>query len=75
MIGAKILINRQSEIKALEEGGYIITTYYKDAPNFDKKRVMLLKLDQNGLITSTNQELAIPIKNAIITPKPGNNYL
>jgi hypothetical protein len=64
-----------NEIKALEEGGCIITTYYKDAPNFDKRRVMLLKLDQNGLITSTNQEPAIPIKNAIITPNPGNNYL
>ncbi len=37
--------------------------------------IFVIKADQNGLITSTNQEQTIPIKNAIITPNPGKDYL
>lgn len=64
-----------SEVKALEDGGCLITSQYKTPPNYEKRRTVLLKIDQNGLITSTNENQSIPIKNAIVLPNPGSGYL
>ena len=61
---------------AANDGCIITGTKYKDnGINPFEREIFIMKVDQNGLITSTNQEPAIPIKNAIITPNPGNNYL
>lgn len=62
-----------NEVKALEEGGCIISSVFKDEQG-DRKTI-IMKLDEDGLFTSTNEQQSIPIKNAIITPNPGKDYL
>jgi hypothetical protein len=62
-----------NEVKALEEGGCMISAVYKNENG--ERKTILMKIDENGLITSTNEETAIPILNAIISPNPGNEFL
>jgi len=63
-----------NSIKTTPNGDVILLGHCSEL-NTDLYNIFIMKVDQNGLITSTNQEPAIPIKNAIITPNPGNNYL
>ncbi len=37
--------------------------------------VFIMKVNQNGLISNTNENPSIPIKNAVVMPNPGRDYL
>jgi len=59
-----------------DEGCVLMATRYSYGNNNIKKRnIAILKVDANGLLTSNNNQINIPIKNAIIMPNPGTNYL
>lgn len=65
------------DIKHDNNNGLIVsgTKYTNGISGPYKRDIFILHIDENGLITSTNEEESIPIKNAIITPNPGKEYL
>ncbi len=67
---------RVYDLFATDDGGCIITAtkYSHGESNVLKNRLVIMKVDENGLITSTD-ESPIPVKNAIVTPNPGKEYL
>jgi len=66
-----------SYIEADTDGGCVLTgTKYSNGSSGPyKKDLVIMKVDQNGLITSTSESQSIPIKNAIVLPNPGKEYL
>ncbi|OYT14451.1 MAG: hypothetical protein B7C24_18270 [Bacteroidetes bacterium 4572_77] len=64
-------------VLATSDGGAVLmATKYEHGDYGPYERdIVLLKVDENGLITSNNGELPIPIKNAIVLPNPGHDYL
>lgn len=65
------------DILADRDNGCLLTgrKYTNGSSGPFRSTLMLLKFDENGLITSTDNEIDMPIKNAIITPNPGKDYL
>ncbi len=65
------------QLKATEDGGALMFgTYYQNEENgVHEKDLVIMKVNPEGLITSTNNNAEIPIKNAIILPNPGREYL
>ena len=68
---------RINDIATASDGGCLLTGYkYKNGSIGPfVASLVLIKTDENGIITSTNEEESIPIKNAIISPNPGKNFL
>jgi hypothetical protein len=68
---------RACDIASSYDNGSILTgTVYRNGSNGPKKaNLFIIKTDENGLITSIDDEPNIPIQNAIIAPNPGQNYL
>lgn len=64
-------------VLATDDGGCVLmsTRYAYGNNNIKKRNISILKVDENGLIISTNENQSIPIKNAIVLPNPGKNYL
>lgn len=59
-----------------DEGCLITGTKYKNGSTGPAiASLIILKTDENGLITSTTEQPNIPVKNAIITPNPGKDYM
>jgi hypothetical protein len=65
------------QLKATEDGGALMFgTYYQNGDEgVHEKDLVIMKVNQEGLITSTNNGAEIPIKNAIALPNPGKAYL
>jgi len=61
-------------IKTTTEGDVILAGRYSKLDT-DIWNIFIMKVDENGLITSNKNQIDIPIKNAIIMPNPGTNYL
>lgn len=61
-------------IKTTPEGDVLLLGHCSELGT-DLWNVFIMKVDQNGLITSTHEEESIPIKNAIALPNPGRDYL
>jgi len=62
-----------NSIKTTPEGDVLMLGHCSDLGT-DLYNIFILKVDENGLITNTNEEETIPIKNAITTPNPGKDY-
>ncbi|NPD47885.1 T9SS type A sorting domain-containing protein [Lentimicrobium sp. S6] len=65
------------DINETPDGGCILvgTRYEHGTQGPFEKDVFIVKVDEDGLITSTNSNAGIPIKNAIVLPNPGREYL
>jgi hypothetical protein len=65
------------DVRETPDSGVILagTRYENGNSGPFEKDIFVLKVDENGLITSTKEEPEIPIKNAIVTPNPGQNYM
>ncbi len=65
------------DINETSDGGCILvgTRYENGEEGPFEKDVFIVKVDEEGLITSTNNNAEIPIKNAIVLPNPGREYL
>ena len=61
-------------IKTTPEGDIILLGRYSELST-DKWNIFIMKVNPNGLITSSNESQTIPIKNAIVLPNPGSSYL
>jgi hypothetical protein len=61
-------------IKTTPEGDVLLLGRCSELDT-DLWNIFIMKVDENGLITSTKGEPEIPIKNAIITPNPGKDYM
>ena len=59
------------------DGGLMMvgTKYKNGTAGPFKKDIFIIKFNEDELITSNNNNLDIPIKNAIIMPNPGTNHL
>ena len=64
------------DIESTNDGGCILSgnIYSNGEEGPFERDIFILKVDENGLITSTD-ESPIPVKNAIVTPNPGKEYL
>ncbi|OYT14453.1 MAG: hypothetical protein B7C24_18280 [Bacteroidetes bacterium 4572_77] len=63
-----------NSIKVTPEGDVLLLGHCSDVgPNV--WNTFILKVDGDGLLTSSNSNMQIPIKNAIVLPNPGRNYL
>jgi hypothetical protein len=63
-----------NSIKTTTEGDVLLLGRCSELDT-DLWNIFIMKVDENGLITSIKEEPEIPIKNAIITPNPGKDYL
>jgi hypothetical protein len=63
-----------NSIKTTTEGDVLLLGRCSELDT-DLWNIFIMKVDENGLITSTKEEPEIPIKNAIVTPNPGKDYL
>jgi len=65
------------DLKGTNDGGCIMvgTKYEHGETGPFERDVIVIKVDEYGLITNTNEAISTPIKNAIITPNPGIDYL
>lgn len=59
------------------DGGVILTgvKYSNGVSGPYERDIFILKVDENGLVTSISEEQNFNVKNAIITPNPGKDYL
>lgn len=64
-------------IEATTDGGCIILgqIYEHRADGPFERDIVVIKVNPDGTITSIDGEAPIPVKNAIIAPNPGQNYL
>ncbi len=63
-----------NSIKTTDEGDVLLLGHCSDVgPNV--WNAFIMKVDKDGLITSTEDDLQISIKNAIVLPNPGKDYL
>lgn len=63
-----------NSIKTTPEGDVLMLGHCSELGT-DLYNIFILKVDENGQITNTNETETIPIKNAIITPNLGKDYL
>lgn len=65
------------DIEFTIDGGCVLSgNKYSNGENGPFERdIFILKVDENGLVTSTIDEQNFRVKNAIITPNPGKDYL
>jgi len=64
-------------ILGTDDGGFLLlaSKYSNGIEGPHERDILLLKADQDGLITSLQDSPDIPIKNAIVLPNPGTDYL
>jgi len=64
------------DILATSDGGCLLVgTRYDWTTQYNERDVMLIKVDENGLITSTGPGPAIQAHDAIVYPNPGRDFL
>ncbi|NPD45706.1 T9SS type A sorting domain-containing protein [Lentimicrobium sp. S6] len=65
------------DIKTDDDGGCLMvgTKYNNGNEGPFSRDLVFIKVNPEGLITSTNNDTEIPIKNAIILPNPGKEYM
>ncbi len=63
-----------NSIKTTPEGDVLLLGRCSELDS-DLWNIFIMKVNQEGLITTTNNNAEIPVKNAIILPNPGRDYL
>jgi hypothetical protein len=63
-------------LKATQDGGCLLMATRYDANIQDNELdIYILKVDANGLLTSTNDDFSIPVNRLAIAPNPATNYV
>jgi hypothetical protein len=63
-------------VRATSDGGcLLLCTKYDVAVQYEEMDLYILKVDSNGLLTSTNDDFSIPVNSLAIAPNPATNYV
>jgi len=63
-------------LRATTDGGCLLScTRYDETIQNEELDIIILKIDSNGLLTSTNDDFSIPVNRLAIAPNPATNYV